>query len=97
MLLAVRLNMMVSTSGWQVLCFNVTLFSIVGGRTSDHNPVVLSVIPSAQKGTVCLHHTGLLSIAVLLFHTLFMDYKKRDVFHISPSLFNPKFVLGWLD
>lgn len=73
-----------------------SLFPFWGG-VSDHDPVLLSVIPSAQRGTVCLHHAGLPSTAVLLFHTLFIDHEKRDIFHIPLSLFNPIFVLVRLD
>lgn len=48
--------------------------------------VLLSVIPSARRQTVCLHHAGPPSAAVLLFYTPFIDHIKRSVFHIPPSL-----------
>lgn len=97
MCLIVRLTEMKAMFGWQALCLNVTLFFLCQVGKSDRDPLLLSVIPSAQRGTVCLHHTGLPSTAVLLFHTLFIDHEKRDVFHISRSLFNPIFVLARLD
>lgn len=64
-----------------------SLFPLSGGRQIT-TPCFCQSSLQPRGGTVCLHHRGLLSTAVLLFQTLFIDYEKREVFHISlsPSL-----------
>lgn len=97
MRLIVRLTEMKAVFGWRALCLNVTLYFLCQGEVRSRPCASVSHPFSPEGGTVCLHHAGLPSTAVLLFHTLFIDHEKRDVFHVCLSLFNPIFVLVRLD
>lgn len=83
--LMARLTGMKAKPGWWSLCLNLTVYFLCreGGGVRSRPMWFCQSLRRASRGTVCLHHAGLPSAAVLLFQALFIDQKKTAVFDVS--------------